>query len=125
VWILAHGEVPDGLFVCHRCDNKRCINLEHLYIATPKQNSSDARRTGRYRIMADHQTAKLTFDQVTEILTTRTGNTELAKKFGVNHQHVYAIRRGVTWKGHPARKNAADLQVRAWQSMHSASRRWL
>jgi ribosomal protein L37AE/L43A len=40
------GEVPDGMLVAHRCNNKRCVNPKHLYLATPSQNMLDANRDG-------------------------------------------------------------------------------
>lgn len=46
-WIAAHGDVPDGLLVLHRCDNPPCFLVEHLYLGTAKQNQQDrAERTG-------------------------------------------------------------------------------
>lgn len=45
-WALHFGKVPDGLFVCHKCNNKACVRPDHLYLATPKQNHSDAIRDG-------------------------------------------------------------------------------
>lgn len=49
-WIYeqTYGPVAPGLFVCHRCNVKICVNPAHLYIGTPKQNSRDAVRDGRY-----------------------------------------------------------------------------
>ena len=40
------GEIPEGMFVCHRCNMKTCVNPEHLYLATPLQNTRDAQRDG-------------------------------------------------------------------------------
>lgn len=45
-WFLAHGEIPDGLGVCHRCNNKSCVNVEHLYLANQSTNIADAYRDG-------------------------------------------------------------------------------
>lgn len=42
------GAIPDGLFVCHRCDNKLCCDTEHMFLGTPKENTHDAIRKGRW-----------------------------------------------------------------------------
>lgn len=43
------GEVPDGLMVCHTCDNPRCCNPGHLYVGTAKDNVTDKMERGRHR----------------------------------------------------------------------------
>jgi hypothetical protein len=46
-WEQVNGPVPDGIFVCHTCDNPLCINIEHLFLGTPKQNTQDMIKKGR------------------------------------------------------------------------------
>lgn len=46
-YTLFKGNIPDGLLVCHTCDTKKCINPEHLFVGTHKDNMADCVNKGR------------------------------------------------------------------------------
>lgn len=82
------GEIPDGLFVLHRCDVRACINPDHLFLGT--ENIDDARRKGR-------RAQKLTWAQVREIRASTEKQYACAARYGVNQSVISDIRRGVCW----------------------------
>jgi hypothetical protein len=46
-WELVNGAIPDGLFACHRCDNRLCVRPDHLFLGTQKDNIADMLSKGR------------------------------------------------------------------------------
>jgi hypothetical protein len=46
-WVLAFGEIPEGMCVCHRCDNPGCVRPSHLFLGTYRDNNSDKEAKGR------------------------------------------------------------------------------
>lgn len=53
VWTQANGPIPEGMQVNHHCDNRACVNVEHLYLGTQKDNMRDALERGRMRPAGD------------------------------------------------------------------------
>lgn len=47
MWELMNGPIPDGLFVCHRCDVPACCRIGHLFLGTPEDNNRDREQKGR------------------------------------------------------------------------------
>jgi len=47
-WMIFKGRIPKGLLVCHKCDKGICVNPEHLFIGTPKQNMQDCIAKNRF-----------------------------------------------------------------------------
>lgn len=49
-WFLTNGDIPKGMFVCHKCDIRLCCNPDHLFLGTAKDNSQDALKKGRLNL---------------------------------------------------------------------------
>ena len=104
-WILAHGSIPDGLDVCHRCDIRPCVNIAHLFLGTDLENMRDKETKGRGNQASGeaHGSNKLSATQVVEIRELYvTGNYTqeiLSMMYGVTNQTINAIVHRRTWKG--------------------------
>lgn len=99
-WI-ATGIHPGELFVCHSCDNRRCVNPRHLWLGTSKDNLQDAAKKGRMQHGNKHYLAKLTENDVREIREKRTsGSTQrqLAETYNVSSMCISHVVNRKTWK---------------------------
>lgn len=99
-WELANGEIPNGLLVCHKCDNRVCVRPDHLFIGTQSDNILDCSRKGRMNRPKGENCSfsKLTIDQVKEIRISKLGTVYLGKIYGVNASTISKIRKGKRWK---------------------------
>jgi len=88
------GDIPKGLYVCHKCDNTKCVRPEHLFLGTQKDNMRDCSKKGRV-----HSGYKLSGEDVKKIraLDGKLFHREIAQKFGVSRSAVGAILSGKIW----------------------------
>lgn len=105
---LHYGPIPDGLDVCHTCDNPSCVNPAHLWLGTAKDNAQDMARKGRWNnvlfLGEAHPNSKLTNENVIAIRRLRKQGVqgiELAKQFNVTPSTISCIVLYKTWKHIP------------------------
>lgn len=100
------GTIPEGMFVCHHCDNPRCVNPNHLFLGTPLDNMRDKTEKGRGRYLhgEENPISRLTSKQVTEVRS-RAKNGErqshLAREFGICQATVSEIVLYKIWRHVP------------------------
>jgi hypothetical protein len=100
-WQLEHGAIPEGMCVCHSCDNRACVNPAHLFLGTHDDNMLDMRLKGRAVGMAGERNAraKLNSNDVRLIRASKETSRVLADLLGVSRAMVCRIRRGNAWRG--------------------------
>lgn len=104
-WELTHGPIPDGLFVCHRCDVPACCNPAHLFLGTPLDNVRDMDAKGRDRRIGPlgerAGAAVLTAPQVRAIRARYDGGdtniSRLARDYGVHRRTIQRVVRHQRW----------------------------
>jgi hypothetical protein len=110
-WLLSGRTIPDGLFVCHKCDNPRCVRVDHLFLGTARDNTQDSILKGRMTRTHGRQpntkfgtaahSARLTEKDVLQIRSE--GNPsigrrrELARHYGVTRTAIRDVLRRHTW----------------------------
>jgi hypothetical protein len=102
VWEVTNGLIPEGLYVCHRCDNPLCVNPTHLFLGTQQDNMNDSIAKGRrdecYLHGEAHPGHKLTEGDVTAIREIRSSQRDIARRFRISRRTVVEIIRGKKWK---------------------------
>jgi hypothetical protein len=99
-WVLHNGRpVPEGLVVCHSCDNPSCVNPAHLWLGTNDDNMKDKVAKGRQRVPRgeEHPDALLTEAQVRAILVDPRPYTALAAEYGVKPSTIGSVKNRVSW----------------------------
>ena len=91
-WEITNGSIPEGISVCHDCDNPLCCNPTHLFLGDNSDNSIDMAQKLRSANL------KLTIKQVLQIRASRESQTVLAQKFGISQQHISEIQTRKKWR---------------------------
>ena len=102
-WIIHYGEIPKGMCVCHKCDIASCVNPQHLFLGTHKDNMQDMfkknRRANTYKAPGEkNAAAKITADNVAEIRNGEESGAFYARKYGVSPTQIMRIRKKISWK---------------------------
>lgn len=102
MWTITNGPIPDGLDVCHTCDNPGCVRPSHLWAGTAKDNLRDAVRKGRIAKLRGELSGNhtLTWESVREIrrlLGSGVTQRVIAKQYGVTQPCITHISTGKTW----------------------------
>jgi hypothetical protein len=94
----AHGPIPNGMHVLHRCDVRCCVNPDHLFLGTNADNVADKMAKGRYR----GAKPKLTPEQALALRSFNGTSRAAAKHFGISKSQAHLIMSGASWRHLPS-----------------------
>lgn len=101
-YVIFKGEIEDGLFVCHSCDNRGCMNPDHLWLGTGRDNMADMVDKNRSAYGVRSRSSVFTDDDIRTIRSRYAlGNisqSALARQYGVSSNTISCIVRRVSWK---------------------------
>lgn len=104
-WSYQHhvGEIPESMFVCHKCDNTCCVNPDHLFLGTHQDNTEDMVLKCRHSRGGSHGAAKLCESDVRAIKSMLSKHGRgvgdfLARWFGVSLNQISFIKLGKAWR---------------------------
>jgi hypothetical protein len=120
-WVLAHGDIPKGLWVLHRCCNPPCVRPSHLYLGTHKDNCRDMVRDGHSLKGERNPFAKLSPRTVVLIRRATGENAEIGRRYGVTGPTVSEIKTGKIWRhvGGPRRAPKRGPEKLCWADVRA------
>jgi len=96
-WLIYRYELRPEQFVCHHCDNKLCVNPDHLFIGSHADNMADMRHKGRSCFGEKNRQALLTEKQVILIRNDRRSPALIGRDHGISPAYVAKIKSGYRW----------------------------
>lgn len=97
-YLIHFGEIPNGAHVLHKCDNRLCVNPEHLFLGNQQINMQDKFDKGRSQFGADAPRAKINEAQAIAILLDNRPYSKIATEYNLTTSAVSAIKCHRTWK---------------------------
>lgn len=96
-YLIYKGRIPKGLNVCHSCDNKFCVNPNHLWLGTQDENLVDCRRKQRHMYGEAHTGTKLREHDIVAIRKSILFIKDIGKEYGISIATVSRIRNRKLW----------------------------
>lgn len=99
-WTLYRGPIPEGMCVCHTCDNRACVNPDHLFLGSHKDNLDDCIRKGRFPFKTAGDNSDTPPEVIAELRAIK-GRlkhgqmAELISKHGLSAGGIYKLRKGL------------------------------
>lgn len=102
-WIINFGEIPKGMFICHKCDNPSCVKSDHLFLGTPKDNAVDMAKKNRNYVRRGEISPWTTITEETAkeiiiFLNQKIPLVKIAERLNINVTIIGAIKRRSSWK---------------------------
>jgi hypothetical protein len=103
-YMLYCGTIPDEMMVCHKCDNPKCVNPDHLFLGTAQDNMSDKIQKGRHKGAKSgfmHHNAKLNdfeVESIRQMLASGHTQRSIANIYSVSQSIISRIKTGKGWK---------------------------
>lgn len=108
-WQMVNGPIPKGIWILHRCDNRKCVRIDHLFAGTPQDNVDDMMGKKRHWIFMNHGPitrgskngcAKLTesdIPKIREMASIGILKIRIAEKFNVSSDAIERVLKGKSW----------------------------
>lgn len=109
-WTITYGPIPPGIFICHKCDAPACVNPDHLFLGTQRENLADCIAKGRTAKGCRNAAAKINETIVRQIRASYVrcaptpyapnpfSTNGLAKRFGISQRTVWSIVHRKIWR---------------------------
>ena len=95
---LLDGRDPQGMYACHRCDNRKCVNPAHIFLGTNQDNMADMVAKGRSpRGETKSKLSEADVFTVRRMIANGVRQQRIAEHFGVSHSTIHDINAGRTW----------------------------
>jgi|SRR5208282_382127 len=101
-WKINFGPIPEGMYVCHKCDNRKCNNPEHLFLGTHEDNMKDMINKNRQRGAVGESNAKAIINkekalEIKKMLSNGMTTIQIAKDLNISRAIVFGIKHKKNW----------------------------